>query len=350
VSFGVPEKWVLQLESTFPKPNHSRRNEMRYSYSQVWILVSAIHWVIPFILIVWTWRKNYSNWTSWIMQVVLLASYTTFVFLMGTWMFASFYVRYLVVVFSLAAVIRSFLKIRHLQSPVRLRSWTWIACGAKLLASIILVYFIVGAVRSHFYDEEPVNLSFPFKNGVYAVYEGGNGRASSLMNYHYGSSTHKGASVNRSMKYAVDVTKLSMWGNDANGILPKDNAKYAIFNEVLYSPCDGEIFDVADQWDSHVPFSKKAPYNVGNHIVIKTNNFYVLMGHLQKGSITVKVGDQVKQGQPIAKAGNSGWTLQPHTHIQAMKLSPGSFWAAEGLPINFDGKNTVKNTLFFKPK
>ncbi len=100
---------------------------------------------------------------------------------------------------------------------------------------------------------------------------GGNGRASSLMNYHYGSSVHKGASVNRSMKYAVDVTKLSIWGNDANGILPRENAKYAIFNEVLYSPCDGEIFDVVDQWDNNVPFGEKAPYNVGNHIVIKTN-------------------------------------------------------------------------------
>jgi hypothetical protein len=323
---------------------------MRYSYSQVWILVSTIHWVIPLVLIVWTWRKNYTRRMSWIMQGVLLASYTTFVFLMGTWMFASFYLRYMIVALSIAAAFRSLLRIRRLQSRVQPCFWTWTGYGAKLLVSIILVYLIVGSVRSHFYDEEPVSLSFPFKNGVYAVYEGGNGRASSLMNYHYGSSMHKGASVNRSMKYAVDVTKLSMWGNDANGILPRDNAKYAIFNEVLYSPCDGEIFDVVDKWDNNVPFGDKAPYNDGNHVVIKTTNFYVLMGHLQKGSITVKVGDQVKQGQPIAKAGNSGWTLQPHTHIQAMKVSPGSFWAAEGLPIYFDGKNTVKNTLFFRSK
>jgi hypothetical protein len=323
---------------------------MRYSYSQVWILVSTIHWVIPFILIVWTWRKNYTGWMSWIMQAVLLASYTTFVFLMGTWMFASFYLRYMIVALSIAAAIRSFLKIRRLRSAVQLLFWAWIGYGAELLITIILVYLIVGAVRSHFYDEEPVSLSFPFRSGVYAVFEGGNGRASSLMNYHYGSSTHKGASVNRSMKYAVDVTKLSKWGNDAYGILPRDNAKYAIFNEPLYSPCDGEIFDVVDKWDDNVPFGGKAPYNDGNHVVIKASNFYVLMGHLKKGSIAVKVGDRVKQGQPIAKAGNSGWTLQPHTHIQAMKLSPGSFWAAEGLPIYFDGKNTVKNTLFFKSK
>jgi len=72
---------------------------MRYSYSQVWILVSTIHWAIPLILIVWTWRKNYTGWMNWIMQAVLLASYTSFVFLMGTWMFASFYLRYVIVTF-----------------------------------------------------------------------------------------------------------------------------------------------------------------------------------------------------------------------------------------------------------
>lgn len=72
------------------------------------------------------------------------------------------------------------------------------------------------------------------------------------------------------------------------------------------------------------------------------------MGHLQNGSIQVRAGEMVKQGQPIAKTGNSGWTTQPHIHIQAMKMTQGSFWFAEGLPIYFDGKNPVKNTLFFK--
>jgi hypothetical protein len=30
-----------------------------------------------------------------------------------------------------------------------------------------------------------------------------------------------------------------------------------------------------------------------------------------------------------------------------MRKSTGSFWGWEGLPIRFDGKNPVKNTLFF---
>jgi hypothetical protein len=321
---------------------------MRFTYAQVWILVSAIHLIIPLVLIGWTWRKSYASLITWVLQAVLLASYGAFVFLMGSWMFAGLYLRYTIVVLSVAAIIRSFLKTKRPWPNGEIGLRSWVGNGARLLLSLILIYLVLGSVRSHFYDETPLNLSFPFRNGVYAVFEGGNGRASSLMNYHYGSSAHKGASVNRSMKYAVDVTKLSKWGNDANGMLPRDNTKYAIFGEVLYSPCDGVVFDVVDKWPNEIPFSGKPPYNVGNQVVIKTGDYYVLMGHLQKGSITVKVGDHITQGQPLATAGNSGWTSQPHTHIQAMRASTGSLWTSEGVPIIFDGKNPVKNTLFFK--
>lgn len=57
----------------------------------------------------------------------------------------------------------------------------------------------------------------------------------------------------------------------------------------------------------------------GNHIMIKADNFYVLLCHLKKGSLNVKKGDVVKSGQQIAEAGNSGSSIQPHLHIQVMK-------------------------------
>jgi murein DD-endopeptidase MepM/ murein hydrolase activator NlpD len=62
----------------------------------------------------------------------------------------------------------------------------------------------------------------------------------------------------------------------------------------------------------------------GNNIVIDIGGGrYLLMGHLSPGSIQVKVGDQVKLGQPIAKVGNSGNTSEPHLHIQAQSLGTG---------------------------
>jgi len=44
------------------------------------------------------------------------------------------------------------------------------------------------------------------------------------------------------------------------------------------------------------------------------------MGHLRQGSIKVKVGERVREGQPIARVGNSGHTSAPHIHIQAQTL------------------------------
>ena len=48
-----------------------------------------------------------------------------------------------------------------------------------------------------------------------------------------------------------------------------------------------------------------------------------MMAHLSPGSIQVKVGDRVERGQPIAKAGNSGNTTEPHLHMQAQSIGTG---------------------------
>jgi hypothetical protein len=321
---------------------------MRFSHFTAATLIVMLHLVIPLALILWTWTRSYKSMTTWGIQMLVLISYIVFIFLMGSWVYASFYLRYAILILTIVAAIRSFMHVRGLPLFVTPRFSGWIGYGAGLIISAVLVYLVVGAVRSHFYDETPINLSFPFKGGTYAVFEGGNGRVSSLMNYHYGASIHKGAHTNLSMRYAVDITKVTRWGNDAEGFLPRQNDKYAVFNQVVYSPCDGEVFYVEDRWPNETPWSGKPPYNVGNHVVITSNDFGVLMGHLQRGSILVKIGDRVKKGQPIAQSGNSGWTSQPHLHIQAMRKSAGSFWSWEGIPIFFDGKNPVKNSLFFE--
>jgi hypothetical protein len=321
---------------------------VRFSHFTAGTLIVMLHLVVPLALILWTWIRSYTSLAAWGLQVLVLISYTAFIFLLGSWVYASFYLRYAILILTIVAAIRSFMHIRSLPLLVTPHILGWAGYVAGLIVSAVLVYFVVGAVRSHFYDETPVNLAFPFKSGTYAVFEGGNGRVSFLMNYHYSASIHKGARTNLSMRYAVDMAKVTRWGNDADGFLPMQNDKYAIFNQVVYSPCDGEVSKVEDKWPNETPWSGKAPYNVGNHVLITSNDFGVLMGHLQKGSILVKTGDRVRKGQPIAQTGNSGWTSQPHLHIQAMRKSTGSFWGWEGMPIFFDGKNPVKNSLFFE--
>jgi hypothetical protein len=328
-------------------PYKKEYSKMRFSRLTAMILIAALHVIVPLAFIGWTWAKSYSSISALALQTIVLVSYIAFIFIMGSWVFASFYVRYAVLVSALAVLVYSFLHWKNLPSFVMPDFLGWIGYITGIVTSAVLVFLVVGAIRSHYYDEKPVNLSFPLKNGIYAVFEGGNGRVSPLMNYHFGSSMHQGARTNLSMRYAVDITKLTCWGNDASGFLPVQNDKYAIFHQVVYSPCDGQIFDIEDKWPNETPWSGEAPYNVGNHVLITTTDSGILMGHLQKDSIMVKPGDVVQKGQPIAQTGNSGWTSQPHLHIQAMRRSSGSFWGWEGMPILFDGRNPVKNSLFF---
>ncbi len=55
----------------------------------------------------------------------------------------------------------------------------------------------------------------------------------------------------------------------------------------------------------------------GNHIIIQhVDGNYTLYAHLAEGSITVELGDSVKQGQVIAKVGHSGSSTGPHLHFE----------------------------------
>lgn len=57
----------------------------------------------------------------------------------------------------------------------------------------------------------------------------------------------------------------------------------------------------------------------GNHLVVSTAAGFILVAHLREGSLTVREGDEVRAGQPLASVGNSGNSMGPHLHIQVME-------------------------------
>ena len=63
-----------------------------------------------------------------------------------------------------------------------------------------------------------------------------------------------------------------------------------------------------------VPKSK-SDYGGNNLILEIAPNVFAWYAHLRQGSLTVKVGDAVKAGTPIAKLGNSGPSEGPHLHL-----------------------------------
>ncbi|MBS1716771.1 MAG: M23 family metallopeptidase [Armatimonadetes bacterium] len=144
--------------------------------------------------------------------------------------------------------------------------------------------------------------------------------------------------------FALDILGLSeSMGPILNG--SGSNEAYAGFGRPILCPADGVVVAVQsaipnqpkpDMIDRKL-FTLQDGTEViqGNHVVIDHGNqeFSGLM-HMQPGSITVKVGDRIKQGDQIGKLGNSGNTNGPHLHYQ-LQDGP-NFATASGLPVTFE--------------
>lgn len=315
---------------------------MRWNRWGTLVVLLTIHVFIPIYCVLWVgFTPNMSQW-DWIGKTAISGLYLILLHFAGYWAYVTYYLRYVWPILFAGAVGLSFSEVTVLPFFVEKGTGTWVMGG---LIVALFVFWLRSVLHSHRYKEKPVRLIFPFKNGTYAITEGGNGEKGGMMNYHYSSSVHQETNANPSMKFAVDITKVNQQGRSMRGLLPKQLEQYEIFHETLYSPCDGKVVEVINQWSNEIPLSGDYPYHVGNRVVIQHGDLYILMGHLQQGSIFVAVGDEVKAGQPLAKVGNSGWTQWPHLHIQAMKATP-DLWDGEGVPMLFDGVFPVRNDLF----
>lgn len=73
---------------------------------------------------------------------------------------------------------------------------------------------------------------------------------------------------------------------------------------------------------------------LGNNLVLDLGDgAYVVLAHLQRGSVRVRVGERVAAGQHLGDCGNSGNSTEPHLHIHLMD-HPRALVAA-GLPVRF---------------
>lgn len=118
------------------------------------------------------------------------------------------------------------------------------------------------------------------------------------------------------MLYATDVVKIS---NKNSKFMPSTNENYPVFGEAVYCPMEGTVVKVVNDIDDNLPYSGNYPYNTGNTVVIQNNQNYFLLGHLKKGSISVKVGDVLNRNDRLGEAGNSGMSERPHLHMQLIK-------------------------------
>ncbi|MEU1487233.1 M23 family metallopeptidase [Streptomyces sp. NPDC005752] len=81
---------------------------------------------------------------------------------------------------------------------------------------------------------------------------------------------------------------------------------------------------------------------VGNHIVLDLGDgTYAAYAHLRRGSLRVEAGDTVREGQALARCGNSGNSTEPHVHFQLMDHP--DFDVARGIPFTWRGVGVPAN-------
>jgi murein DD-endopeptidase MepM/ murein hydrolase activator NlpD len=162
------------------------------------------------------------------------------------------------------------------------------------------------------------------------------------MNYHYYSPMHRKKGTNLSMLHATDIVKLENQ-RGAKGFLPPHNEDYHTWDQELYCPMAGTVVKVVNDIPDNTPFCGTYPYNAGNIVVIQKDVYYLLLGHLKEGSITVTEGQAVTENQIIARAGSSGFSERPHLHMQLMNSPTSNYWSGMGISIQYNGKNLFKN-------
>lgn len=253
--------------------------------------------------------------------VLLGLSMAIFIYLYGTWIYLSYYVKYTFGVLVLLTVLISLLR-RKTARPAKRRIFANLFFATIL--GILSVLFFTGTTGK----PPTVELEFPLKTGKYFVLQGGKGLPANVFHYSY-----------RGAVYAMDIVKLDDYGRRANNVFTSKLEDYYIFNDTVYSPCSGRVITVRnDNPDNTPPVRKRGPSNL-NAVVIDADSFYVFIGHLKKGSVIVGEEQEIKAGQPIAQVGNSGFSLEPHLHIQVHRKTGNERWfRGEPLYINFDGQ------------
>jgi len=152
--------------------------------------------------------------------------------------------------------------------------------------------------------------------------------------------THKGK-----WKYGYDFVKTENGKTYKNQGIDLDD--YYAFGQPVYSPVSGHIIESIQHLSDNKINIVNNSRNWGNYLLIKcSSGFYVKIAHLKNNSIIVPINSFVEAGQKIAECGNSGYSQEPHIHVQVQN-SP--FENAETLPFNLlNFVNQTDQFTYFK--
>jgi hypothetical protein len=128
-----------------------------------------------------------------------------------------------------------------------------------------------------------------------------------------------GAHLAKPEIFAIDWVRLTNdTAFDGDG---STNEQWFGYGAEVRAAAAGTVVFVRDGEPEGTPFvtpppEQQAAHPGGNQVVVQiAPDVWAFYAHLQPGSLTVAVGDEVAVGQPIGTLGNSGSSLSPHLHF-----------------------------------
>lgn len=196
-------------------------------------------------------------------------------------------------------------------------------------------------------DLVPVIVGSPVQGPGWMVME-----TTSPLTHHFRAQITMNGVTRVPQRYAQDwvyLDPVSGQATSGNATLAKN---YYGFGKEILAVANGTVIDASDGLADFETIYSAAGTPLanaaGNYVIIDIGNKkYACYAHMVNGSIRVKKGDIVKEGQVIGLNGNSGNSDIPHLHFQVVTDIP-SFLGAEGYPHvyrSFDVTGEVNETL-----
>jgi murein DD-endopeptidase MepM/ murein hydrolase activator NlpD len=180
-------------------------------------------------------------------------------------------------------------------------------------------------------DLAPVVIGSPMHGPGWLAIE-----TTSPLTHHFGAQITVNGVTRVPQRYAQDwilVDPVTGQAASGNASLARN---YYGFEKEIHSVADGTVVEASDGLpDNEKIYSAPIPTIAtlaGNYVIVDIGNRkYACYAHMVNGSVRVKAGDTVKEGQLLGLMGNSGNSDLPHLHFQVVTGTP-SFLGTEGYP------------------
>lgn len=291
------------------------------------VLLGLFYICVPLLLIGTIAIKPQPSKVMWTFTVLSFGSVLAYLWAAARWEIVSIHLRTVMTVLFIIALVFSYKRIRKTkQRPNRF------VVIFGLIIHVLLIVFFTGlnwfTFKGYKTPENTIKLVSPFRSGKQIVLNGG---GSPFTNGHY----HV-----RPQNYALDIVGLNALGMRSSSISGGRTLEdYVIYGAEVYSPVNGIVRLVQDDFVDLSPPITDVQNPAGNFVLIEFEGMEVLLAHLKKGSINVEVGDKVYTTTVIGKVGNTGNTSEPHLHIHVESTgSPATILDGKAVPFELDGR------------